>query len=97
MKVQWQVSRHISDNAFDLGDRQAKVRIFRPMIDRTENRFGLKPGYLAADSAYGSADNLALLVKDKKIAPYIPMFDKSTGRTVPKSRDHQSVYSGIAS
>lgn len=47
------------------------------MIDRTENRFGLKPGYLVADSAYGSADNLAWLVKEKEIAPHIPVFDKS--------------------
>jgi hypothetical protein len=39
--------------------RQAEVGASRTMIDRTENRFGLKPGYLVADSAYGSADNLA--------------------------------------
>ncbi len=32
---------------------------------------------MVADSAYGSADNLAWLVKDKKIAPHIPVFDKS--------------------
>lgn len=47
------------------------------MLDRTESRFGLRPGYLAADSAYGSADYLAGLVKEKKIAPHIPVFDKS--------------------
>ena len=29
------------------------------MIQRTEDRFGLKPEYVVADSAYGSADNLA--------------------------------------
>jgi transposase len=57
--------------------RQAEVGASRTMIDRTENRFGLKPGYLAADSAYGSADNLAWLVKEKDIAPHIPVFDKS--------------------
>jgi hypothetical protein len=39
--------------------RQAEVGASRTMIDRTENRFGLRPDYLAADSAYGSADNLA--------------------------------------
>jgi hypothetical protein len=32
---------------------------------------------LAADSAYGSAENLAWLVKEKDIAPHIPVFDKS--------------------
>ena len=47
------------------------------MIDRTAERFGLKPEHLAADSAYGSADNLAWLVKERKIAPHIPVFDKS--------------------
>lgn len=38
---------------------------------------GLRPDYLAADSAYGFADNLASLVNEKKIAPHIPVFDKS--------------------
>ncbi len=47
------------------------------MIDRTEDRFGLKPECLAADSAYASAENLAWLVKEKEIAPHIPVFDKS--------------------
>lgn len=47
------------------------------MLNRTENRFGLRPDYLAADSAYGSAGNLAWLVKERKIAPHIPVFDKS--------------------
>jgi hypothetical protein len=58
--------------------RQAEVGAARTMLDRTENRFGLKPAYLAADSAYGSAANLAWLVKEKQIAPHIPVFDKST-------------------
>ena len=57
--------------------RQAEVGAARTMIDRTEERFGLKPGYLAADSAYGSAANLAWLVKERDIAPHIPVFDKS--------------------
>jgi transposase len=57
--------------------RQAEVGAARTMIDRTEDRFGLKPGYLAADSAYGSAANLAWLVKEREIAPHIPVFDKS--------------------
>lgn len=56
--------------------RQAEVGASRKMIQRTEDRFGLKPEYVVADSAYGSADNLAWLVK-KKIAPHIPVFDKS--------------------
>ena len=58
--------------------RQAEVGASRTMVDRTEERFGPKPGYLVADTAYGSADNLAWLVKQKRITPYIPVFDKST-------------------
>lgn len=47
------------------------------MIDRAKKRFSLKPRRLAADTAYGTADMLAWLVKDKGIAPHIPVFDKS--------------------
>src|SRR5436190_4264107 len=47
------------------------------MIERTEERFGLKPERLAADTAYGSGANLNWLVNDKQIAPHIPVIDKS--------------------
>ena len=57
--------------------RQAEVGAARTMLERTETRFGMKPVSLAADSAYGSADSLAWLVKKKQIAPHIPVFDKS--------------------
>ena len=57
--------------------RQAEVGASRTMLDRTAERFGLKPQSLAADSAYGSAENLAFLVKQRGIAPHIPVFDKS--------------------
>ena len=57
--------------------RQAEVGAARTMLERTETRFGIKPTFLAADSAYGSAESLAWLVKRKEIAPHIPVFDKS--------------------
>jgi hypothetical protein len=57
--------------------RQAEVGAARTMLERTETRFGIKPASLTADSAYGSADSLAWLVKEKDIAPHIPVFDKS--------------------
>ena len=57
--------------------RQAEVGAAKTMIDRTEDRFGLKPDRLAADTAYGSAATLDWIVNDKKIAPHIPVFDKS--------------------
>jgi hypothetical protein len=47
------------------------------MIDRTEQRLGLKPQRLAADSAYGSAPTLNWIVNEKQIAPHIPVIDKS--------------------
>jgi hypothetical protein len=57
--------------------RQAEVGAARTMLERTETRFGIKPAFLTADSAYGSAESLAWLVKLKKITPHIPVFDKS--------------------
>jgi len=57
--------------------RQAEVGAARTMVDRVEDRFGLKPKRLAADTAYGSAANLGWLVKTKKITPHIPVIDKS--------------------
>ena len=57
--------------------RQAEVGAAKTMIERTEERFGLKPERLAADTAYGSAANLNWLVNDKQIAPHIPVIDKS--------------------
>src|SRR5512144_2619006 len=42
--------------------RQAEVGAARTMLERTEERFGLKPQRLAADSAYGAAPTLNWLV-----------------------------------
>ena len=47
--------------------RQAEVGAARTMLERTETRFGIKPASLTADSAYGSADSLAWLVKRKTL------------------------------
>jgi Transposase DDE domain len=57
--------------------RQAEVGAAKTMIERTEHRFELKPEYLAADTAYGSAAMLNWIVTEKKIAPHIPLIDKS--------------------
>ena len=57
--------------------RQAEVGAAKTMIERTEERFDIKPRRLAADTAYGSGPNLNWLVKDKDIAPHIPVIDKS--------------------
>jgi IS5 family transposase len=56
--------------------RQAEVGAAKTMIERTQARFNIKPERLAADTAYGSGANLNWLV-DKKIAPHIPVIEKS--------------------
>src|SRR5437773_680654 len=57
--------------------RQTEVDAARTMIERTEERFGLKPQRLAADSAYGAAPMLNWLVEEKQIAPHVPVLDRS--------------------
>jgi transposase len=57
--------------------RQAEVGASQTMIERTEVTFGLKPDWLAADTAYGSAPNLHFLVDEKGIEPHVPVIDKS--------------------
>ncbi len=60
--------------------RQAEIGAAKVMIERTADRFGLKPDRLAADTAYGSAEMLNWLVKEREIAPYVPVIDKSARR-----------------
>jgi transposase len=67
----------IMDVAASRAIRQAEVGAAKTMIERTEERFDLKPKRLAADTAYGSAATLHWLVNEKKIAPHIPVIDKS--------------------
>jgi transposase len=67
--------------------RQAEVGAAQTMVERTEERFDIKPKVLAADMAYGSGKNLNWLVKDKDIAPHIPVIDKSKRDDGTFSRD----------
>ena len=46
------------------------------MIERTQDRFALRPKRLAGDVAYGTGEMLAWLV-DHDIDPHIPVWDKS--------------------
>ena len=57
--------------------RQAEIGATRTMIRRTRDTFGLYPEILAADTAYGAADNLNWLVNEEGILPHIPVFDRS--------------------
>jgi transposase len=67
--------------------RQAEVGAAKTMIERTEQRFDIKPKRLAADTAYGSGANLDWLVNEKNIAPHIPVIDKSNREDGTFSRE----------
>lgn len=60
--------------------RQAEVTACKRMIARVQDRFGIWPQRLAADTGYGSAEMLAWLVHERDIEPHIPVFDKSARR-----------------
>jgi hypothetical protein len=55
--------------------RQAEVGAAKTMIERTEERFGLKPERLVGDTAYGSDAELA--GRGERHRAHIPVFDKS--------------------
>jgi transposase len=57
--------------------RTREVDATRTMIERVEQRFAMKPTHLIGDMAYGSGPILGWLVEHKKIAPHIPVWDKS--------------------
>jgi len=61
--------------------RQAEVGAARTMLERTEDRFGLKPDYLTADSAYGSVASLAWLVNRRRSHRTFPASTSPPGRT----------------
>ena len=63
-----------------------EVAAARTMIDRTEERMGLKPANLAADTAYGTGRFLAWVVA-RGIAPHIPVWDHSHRNDGTFSRD----------
>ena len=53
-----------------------RLKSTKTMLDRTEQRLGLKPKRLAADTAYGTGRFLGWLV-GRRIAPHIPVRDAS--------------------
>jgi transposase len=57
--------------------RNREVDATRTMIERTEERFALKPKRLIGDMAYGAGPMLGWLVDTKQIEPHIPVWDKS--------------------
>jgi transposase len=57
-------------------NRIAEIAITETMIERVKERFGLRPRRLAGDTVYGAVRLLKWLM-DRRIAPHIPVWDKS--------------------
>lgn len=58
-------------------NRTQEVESTKAMIDRVEQRFGIKPRRLVGDTAYGTAEMLSWMVKEKHIAPHVPVWDRT--------------------
>ena len=57
--------------------RTQEVDSARTMVDRVEERFDLKPDRLVGDTAYGTGSMLGWMVEEKRIAPHVPVWDRS--------------------
>ena len=57
--------------------RTQEVDSTKTMIDRVEERFDLKPRRLVGDTAYGTGPMLGWMVEEKRIAPHVPVWDRS--------------------
>ena len=57
--------------------RQAEVGAAKTMIDRTAERFDLKPSRLVGDAGYGSGEMVGWLVDERGIEPHVKLMDKS--------------------
>jgi transposase len=67
--------------------RQAEVLAAKRMIERSIERFDLRPTRLIGDTAYGSAEMLNWLVHEHGIEPHVPVFDRSKRSDDTFSRD----------
>ena len=63
-----------------------EVEATETMIERAQDRFGLKPDHIAGDVAYGTGKMLGWLV-DRGIAPHVPVWDKGKRDDGSLSRD----------
>ena len=67
-------------------NRIAEIAVTRTMMDRVRRRFDLKPQRLAGDTVYGAVRLLKWLM-DCKIAPHVPVWDRSARSDGTFSRD----------
>jgi transposase len=57
-------------------NRSEEIAVTEIMVERVEQRFGLKPDRLAGDTVYGTGRTLKWLM-DRGIEPHVPVWDKS--------------------
>jgi transposase len=67
----------IVDVEASIATRTGELDVTRTMINRTEATFGMKPARLIGDTNYGTASFLGWLVDEKKIAPHVPVWDRT--------------------
>ena len=58
-------------------NKAAEANATRVMIDRVEDKYGMKPERLVGDTNYGSDAMLGWMVEEKQIAPHVSVADKS--------------------
>jgi transposase len=57
-----------------------EINATKTMIERVEDRFGLKPDRLIGDTNYGTAEILGWMVDEKHIEPHVSVWDKTQHR-----------------
>ena len=58
-------------------NRTPEADTTKTMIERVEDRFGIKPQRLIGDTAYGTAAMLNWIVEQKQIEPHTPVWEKA--------------------
>ena len=58
-------------------NRTQEVESTKAMVNRVEELFGLKPRRLVGDTAYGTGAMLSWMVKEKRIEPHVPVWDRT--------------------
>ena len=56
--------------------RLEETEATKTMLNRVEDRLGIKPSYLIGDTAYGTGPMLGWLVDEKQIEPHIPVWER---------------------
>jgi transposase len=77
----------ITDVQASVATYPKEVEALPGMLDRVEEKHGLKPDYLIGDTAYGTAESLHEIVDERDIEPHIPVWDKSNRADGMLSKD----------